>query len=140
MLESARRDDYRLVVEGRVKRRLSLSREELEQLPQREATLPIACVEGWSASPRWRGVPVRDLLAMAGAAEDAQVTVESLQQRRSYRTSELDVPQAHDPDTLLALRVGGEVLDIDHGYPVRLIGPNRPGVLQTKWVHRLVVR
>ena len=34
----------------------------------------------------------------------------------------------------------GEPLALDHGYPVRLIGPNRPGVLQTKWVTRLVVR
>ena len=31
-------------------------------------------------------------------------------------------------------------LHLDHGYPLRLIGPNRPGVLQTKWVTRLVVR
>ncbi len=50
------------------------------------------------------------------------------------------MPQAHDPDTLLALRVDGERLHLDHGYPLRLIGPNRPGVLQTKWVTRLVVR
>jgi DMSO/TMAO reductase YedYZ molybdopterin-dependent catalytic subunit len=77
---------------------------------------------------------------MAGAADDAEVTVESLQRRRSYRTSSLDVPAAHDPDTLLALRVDGEILHIDHGYPLRLIAPNRPGVMQTKWVTRLVVR
>jgi DMSO/TMAO reductase YedYZ molybdopterin-dependent catalytic subunit len=40
---------------------------------------------------------------------------------------------------LLALEVEGEVLHLDHGYPARLIGPNRPGVMQTKWVTRLVV-
>ena len=38
------------------------------------------------------------------------------------------------------LEVNGEPLGIDHGYPLRLIGPNRPGVMQTKWVTRLVVR
>ena len=42
--------------------------------------------------------------------------------------------QLADHDTLLALRVDGEVLAVDHGYPIRLIAPNRPGVLQTKWV------
>jgi DMSO/TMAO reductase YedYZ molybdopterin-dependent catalytic subunit len=84
-------------------------------------------------------VPVRDLLAAAGAADDAQVTVHSLQERGPYRASEIDVPQSRDPDTLLALRVDGEPLAIDHGYPVRLVGPGRPGVLQTKWVTRLVV-
>ena len=44
-----------------------------------------------------------------------------------------------DADTLLALEVDGETLAIDHGYPLRLIAPNRPGVNQTKWVTRLVV-
>ena len=46
---------------------------------------------------------------------------------------------ADDPLTLLALQLNGEPLAIDHGYPGRLIAPNRPGVLQTKWVSRLEV-
>jgi DMSO/TMAO reductase YedYZ molybdopterin-dependent catalytic subunit len=140
VVTTARDPSYRLVVEGRVRRRLSLSIDDLATLPQHDATLPIACVEGWSASKRWTGIPVRELLRMAGAPEQAQVTVHSLQQRRAYKSSELDVAQAHDADTLLALRVEGEILHLDHGFPVRLIGPNRPGVLQTKWVTRLVVR
>jgi DMSO/TMAO reductase YedYZ molybdopterin-dependent catalytic subunit len=131
---------YRLVVDGRVERRLSLSRAELAALPQHEATLPISCVEGWSTSQRWRGVRVRDLLERAGAPPDAEVHVESLQRRRASRTSDLNPWHAHDPDTLLALEVGGEPLHLDHGFPVRLIGPNRPGTMQTKWVSRLVVR
>lgn len=44
-----------------------------------------------------------------------------------------------DPLTLLALGLNGEVLSLDHGYPARIIAPNRPGVLQTKWVGRLEV-
>lgn len=131
---------YRLVIEGKVRRPLRFSRHDLATLPQHEAVLPISCVDGWSASKRWRGVQVRRLLDLAGAAPDAEVTVHSLQQRNAYRTSTLDVPQARDPDTLLALQVEGDDLHLDHGYPLRLIGPNRPGVLQTKWVHRLVVR
>ena len=131
---------YRLTVEGNVARPLRLSRDELAALPQREAELPIACVEGWSTTQRWRGVPLRDLLDRAGAASDAEVTVESLQRGGSWRSSDLNRWHAHDPDTLLALEVGGEVLHIDHGFPVRLIGPNRPGVMQTKWVSRVIVR
>lgn len=131
---------WRLRVIGEVARPLSLSLDDLRALPQREAELPIACVEGWSASARWRGVPVRDLLAMAGAADDASVTVRSLQRRGLYRRSELNRNHAHDRDTLLALELDGMPLHIDHGFPVRLIAPNRPGVGQTKWVADLVVR
>ena len=137
---AARSPEYRLRVEGKVRRELAFTRDELRALPQHEATLPIACVEGWSTSQRWRGVRVRDLLDRAGAAPDAEVRVHSLQRRRLYRFSDLNRGQAHDPDTLLALEVNGEPLDIDHGYPLRLIGPNRPGVQQTKWVTRVVVQ
>jgi DMSO/TMAO reductase YedYZ molybdopterin-dependent catalytic subunit len=131
---------YRLVVDGKVRRPLTLSLHQLFDLPQHEAVLPISCVDGWSASKRWTGVSVRQLLQLAGARADAEVTVHSLQQQNAYRSSDLDVSEVRDPDTLLALRVDGEPLHIDHGYPVRLIGPNRPGVLQTKWVQRVVVR
>jgi DMSO/TMAO reductase YedYZ molybdopterin-dependent catalytic subunit len=41
---------------------------------------------------------------------------------------------------LIALRLNGEALHLDHGYPARLIAPNRPGVLQTKWISRITVR
>jgi hypothetical protein len=132
----AQRDDYRLVVDGAVERPLQLSLADLRTLPQHEATLPIACVEGWSASARWSGVRVRDLLERAGARPHATVVVRSLQ--KGY-DAELNEPHASDRDTLLALRVNGEDLHLDHGYPCRLIGPNRPGTMQTKWVARLEV-
>ena len=140
VVDSARSPDYRLVVTGKVREPLEFTLDELRALPHHTATLPIACVEGWSTSQQWTGIPVRDLLAMAGAAPDAAVHVVSLQPARSYRTSDLNHWQAHDPDTLLALRVNGEELALDHGYPLRLIGPDRPGVMQTKWVTRLVVQ
>ena len=40
-------------------------------------------------------------------------------------------------ETLLALKVGGEDLTLDHGYPARLIIPAAPGVHNTKWVTRV---
>jgi DMSO/TMAO reductase YedYZ molybdopterin-dependent catalytic subunit len=85
-------------------------------------------------------VPVRDLIGAAGADPSAEVEVESIQRGGQYRSSMLNRWHARDPDTLLAYEVNGESLHIDHGFPLRLIGPNRPGVMQTKWVSRLVVR
>jgi hypothetical protein len=130
---------YRLEVTGRVARPLSFTLEELQALPASEARLPIACVEGWSYSARWQGVRLGDLLRRAGAPPDAAVHVESLEAASPYRTSYVNHFQAHDPDTLLATHLDGDVLSLDHGYPLRLIGPDRPGVNQTKWVTRVVV-
>ena len=130
---------YRLRVHGAVRRERAWTLEELRALPQHTAVLPIACVEGWSVSARWTGVRVRDLLRAAGVEADATVRVESLERGGRYRASELAPAYWTDPATLLALRCDGEVLRADHGYPCRLIAPNRPGVLQTKWVSDLVV-
>jgi Oxidoreductase molybdopterin binding domain len=48
-------------------------------------------------------------------------------------------PRMRDELTLVALELDGQVLDIDHGFPARMIAPARPGVLQTKWLSRLEV-
>jgi hypothetical protein len=139
VVELARSPDYRLVVTGHVARPLSLDLAQLLALPTSEARLPIACVEGWSYSAPWRGVAVRDLLALAGAEPGRTVRLESLEPRGAYRTSTLNAGQAVDRDTLLATHLDGEPLALDHGYPCRLIAPNRAGVLQTKWVTRVEV-
>lgn len=132
--ETAMSPDYRLRVTGAVSSELTFTLDELRSMPQHEAELPIACVEGWSKSARWTGIRLRDLLAMAGAADGTSCTVVSLQERGGFRSSFVNENHAGDPDTLLALQINGEELHIDHGFPVRLIGPNRPGVNQTKWV------
>jgi DMSO/TMAO reductase YedYZ molybdopterin-dependent catalytic subunit len=102
-------------------------------------TLPIACVEGWSKSARWTGVRVRDLVERAGAPPGTALRVVSLERRGAYRVMEMGGGYTDDPLSLLALRLGGEVLSLDHGFPARIIAPNRPGVWQTKWVGRIEV-
>jgi len=130
---------YRLEISGRVARPMSLTLAQLRALPAHDTVLPIACVEGWSYSAPWSGVRIRDLLAMAGAEPDRTVLLESLEPQGAYRTSTLNSGQAADRDTLLATHLDGEPLALDHGFPCRLIAPNRPGVLQTKWVTKVVV-
>jgi len=139
VLEAARDPAYSLKVSGSVERELSLSLDDLRAFRQRQAMLPISCVEGWSATVRWEGIAVHEILELAGVGTGHSVRVVSLQPDGLYRASVLNPSHADDPDTLLALRCNGGVLHIDHGYPVRLIGPNRPGVMQTKWVRELIV-
>ncbi|WP_030244439.1 molybdopterin-dependent oxidoreductase [Streptomyces sp. NRRL S-350] len=130
-------DGWQLHVVGPRPYRLSLA--ELARLPQYEVELPIACVEGWSASARWTGVRIADLLERAGAPGGSGLRITSLEADGPYRVTQMPAEYAADPLTLLALKVNGEVLTADHGFPARIIAPNRPGVLQTKWVARLEV-
>jgi hypothetical protein len=125
---------------GNGDRSLGLTRADLLALPQHERELPIACVEGWSASGRWRGVRMRDLLDLVDIPPGTDVLVTSLQQSGPYTTTVLHASFADDDRTLLALALEGEALSLDHGYPARVIAPDRPGVLQTKWVSRIEAR
>lgn len=117
----------------------TFTRTALLGLQQTEAVLPIACVEGWSTSAHWRGVRLRDLVAAIGAPVTSDVRITSLQPRGNYRVTEMGSEFVDDPTTLVALELNGETLDLDHGYPARIIAPGRPGVLQTKWLSSIEV-
>jgi DMSO/TMAO reductase YedYZ molybdopterin-dependent catalytic subunit len=53
--------------------------------------------------------------------------------------AQASLPQSlySDDRALLALRVNGADISIDHGYPARVILPNVAGELNTKWVREL---
>ena len=125
---------YRLSVRGAHPFELTVA--ELEALPAVDTVLPIACVEGWSRSAHWRGPRLLDLVTRAGGDDRRRVTVVSLQ-NDGYRTSTLTGSQLRH--AVLATHLSGQRLTLDHGYPVRLIAPDRAGVLQTKWITRVEI-
>jgi DMSO/TMAO reductase YedYZ molybdopterin-dependent catalytic subunit len=117
-----------------------LDRASLAAMPQRTATLPIACVEGWSTTQTWTGVPLRDLAALIGVSSPHSAFIQSLERVGSFNQATLHHGQILHPDALLALRVNGADLSIDHGYPARVIVPALPGVHCTKWVRSIEFR
>lgn len=138
VLRSARSPDYRLTVSNGDRTKV-FSVDDMKALPQTTHTLPIACVEGWSASAEWTGVVLGSLLAEVGAEPDTDVRMISLEPPGPYSRTVLPATHARDDKTLIALALNGETLALDHGYPCRLIAPSRPGVLQTKWLTRIEV-
>jgi DMSO/TMAO reductase YedYZ molybdopterin-dependent catalytic subunit len=125
---------WRLELVG--ERSLALSRAQLLALPQHTYDLPIACVEGWSTTQRWSGVRLRDLASLCGVSGPATVTTRSLE-HGTFGHATLGHEQVGDEQSLLALRVNGLDLPLDHGYPARVIGPGVPGVHCTKWVSKM---
>jgi len=128
---------WRLRLTGVDGREVELRREDLLALPLRTEDLPIACVEGWSTSQTWTGVPLRELAEAVGSRDAASVFVESLQESGAFSTMSLTDSQLRAPRTLLALQVNGADLSLDHGFPARMIIPAAPGVRNTKWVTRI---
>ena len=130
--------DWRLMLQGA--RRIELSRAELMAMPNCTHDLTIGCVEGWSTTQRWTGVRLKDLASLVGAPEDGEVEVSSLQRGGGFNHAILSSGQLADDRSLLAFRVNGTDLSLDHGYPARVIVPGAPGVHNTKWVSSMNFR
>ncbi|MFD4444820.1 molybdopterin-dependent oxidoreductase [Nocardia sp. NPDC058519] len=118
----------------------TLDRAALLVLDQHTARLPIACVEGWSTTQTWTGVRLRDLAALAGVSAPSSAHVISLEEGGPFGAATLQSNQVLDSDSLLALKVNGADLSLDHGYPARIVVPALPGVHNTKWVHSIEFR
>jgi hypothetical protein len=135
IVQAATSAAWTLQVQGRRPYELALA--DLEPRAVREARLPINCVEGWSVGASWRGLSLLEVVQRAGGTMDSRVLVQSFEQDWGFNHSFIEGPQLGA--ALLATHLNGQRLDLDHGYPLRLIAPNRAGVLNTKWLGRIEV-
>src|SRR6202012_3308069 len=128
-------DAYRLSISGPKPFELTLG--EIEALPTVDRVIPLACVEGWSVSARWIGPTLLSLVERAGGDRNSTVQVTSIEANGIYNNSRIFGPQLQN--AVLATHLNGERLTVDHGYPIRLIAPDRAGVLNTKWLKTIEI-
>jgi DMSO/TMAO reductase YedYZ molybdopterin-dependent catalytic subunit len=121
--------DWQLQVKGPSPYTLRLA--DLEPLATRDVRLPIAAGQGWSAGADWRGISLLDLVTRAGGSAASRVVVRSLG-KGGITKAELTGSQL--AEAILATELNGSRLDLDHGYPLRLVGPNRAELFDTKWI------
>ena len=131
-------DTYRLKIDGDVSNSLALKLTELYAMTNVHRTLTIRCVEGWSADVPWEGIPLLYLLRQAGTSltNIAHVIVQDV---AGYSTT-LSSDEVANLDCMIALKVGGFPLSVDHGYPARLVAPTRSGLDWVKCVGRITCR
>jgi len=125
---------WRMQVDGDVVSPGAIGYDELVGLPSTERDAVLDCTGGWWTEQRWRGVMLADLLVRHGLRASARrVEVVSLTGHAwSFPIAEAD-------RLLIATHVGGETLSPGHGYPARLIAPDRRGFQWIKWVSHVHV-
>ena len=134
---------WTLKVTGLVEREVSLDFATLLAKPLVERHITIACVSNevggdLIGNARWLGWPVRDLLALAGPTDGADMVLSRSTDGWTAGTP-LEV-LTDNRDALLAVGMNGEPLPLEHGFPVRLVVPGLYGyVSATKWVTELKV-
>jgi DMSO/TMAO reductase YedYZ molybdopterin-dependent catalytic subunit len=152
--------EYTLEVDGLVASPLALSLAELRARPAVELAVTMECAgngriliephvfsQPWLheavGTARWRGTPLRGLLAEAGVADQAVELVFSgldhgleggIEQAYQRSLSRMD---AHRPEVLLAYEMNGAPLLPQHGFPLRLLVPGWYGMTSVKWLTRI---
>jgi DMSO/TMAO reductase YedYZ molybdopterin-dependent catalytic subunit len=111
--------DWTLSVDGH---RLTL--DDLEQYEPESLNAILDCTGGWYSEQSWSGVRLDRLLSTDQPS--VEVTSTTGYSRR-FPTSDLD-------RLWLVTRVGGRPLSSGHGFPARLVAPDRRGFWWVKWV------
>ena len=153
---------YRLVIDGAVANALSLTYQQLREMPCETRVATLECAGNGRAflAPRargvqwelgavgnaeWTGVPLPYLLDKAGLRDDVcEVVLEGADHGTpndlpagakpiSFARS-VSRPKAQGGDVLIAYLMNGQELPAQHGYPVRAIVPGHYGMASVKWL------
>ena len=155
-------DSYQLRIDGAVRNPLSLSYQQLRDMPSETRVATLECAGngrvflvpqvpgaqwelGAVGNAEWTGVPLAALLERAGLEDDAcEIVLEGADRGIpaeppvppgpiSYVRS-LPREKALGREVLIAYQMNGRALPLDHGYPVRAIVPGHYGMASVKWL------
>ena len=154
-------DKFTLEVKGMVDRPLKLSLKEIRKLKAVELVAVNQCSgnsrglfeprvaggqlgNGAMGNARWRGVPLKAVLDMAGVQADArQVTFNGMDGPVSDKTPDfvkaLDIDHARDGEVMLAYGMNGDDLPFLNGFPLRLVVPGHYGTYWVKHLNEITV-
>ncbi len=98
-----------------------------EALPQHDMVIEHKCIEGWSSIVHWGG-PRFSAFHARYADQVGDVPYVGFETPDGLYYVGWDMPSALHPQTMLALRQGGDPLTQVHGAPLRLATPNKYGI------------
>jgi DMSO/TMAO reductase YedYZ molybdopterin-dependent catalytic subunit len=128
--------DFRVF--GEVEEPLRLTWDECKTLPSSEITIDIHCVTRWSRfDTSFNGVHWRELAKLVKPKPSARYVLAHAEQEF---TANVPLAALEDGEALLAYEADGEPLTPEHGWPLRLVIPNRYFWKSAKWLRGLELR
>ncbi len=128
---------YHLTVTGLVNNTLELTYDDLvNNFQSYQQVGKLLCVEGWSVTMLWQGVPINDLLKEAGASPNATTLIFSASD--GYTTA-LPLDYVVQNNLILAYKVNNVTLPAAAGFPLSLVAQNQYGYKWIKWVTEIDV-
>jgi DMSO/TMAO reductase YedYZ molybdopterin-dependent catalytic subunit len=130
--------EYRLEISGLVDNPQIFTLADLKEMPPTSFVQEFQCVTGWTVSDvHWEGVKLSDILDKAGVKAKAVALSFESYDNTDYES--LTLEQARLPDVIVAYRMLGAPVTVEHGGPVRLyVGPMF-GYKSLKWLSAIRV-
>ena len=121
-----------LELSGLVENPVTLSYQQLRELPNVKIDADMHCVTGWTTLDNtWEGVSFKTLKELCMPKPEARWVIAHC--AHGY-TSNLSLQVMDEDDVLVAWRNGGEDLSDEHGWPLRLVVPKRYAWKSAKWL------
>ena len=130
--------DWQLRIHGMVDRPMTLTYDDLLQMPMIDRDITLTCVSeavggNFIGNARWQGTLLAPILRKAGIQRGADQIV--MRDVHGMTIGVATDPTLDGRDSMLAVAMNGQVLPQPHGYPVRVVIPGLYGyVSATKWV------
>ena len=120
---------------GEVEEPLTLTFEQLKELPATDVTSDIHCVTRWSRfDAHFKGVHWSELAKLCKPKPSAQFVIAHAEQGF---TANSPLSAIEDPTALIVYEADGEPLTPDHGWPLRLFVPTKYFWKSAKWLRGL---
>lgn len=144
-------EEWEVTVDGLVENPLTLSLDDLQEMPRQNQTTEHICIQGWSYFAQWGGVPVSEIVERCEPTDDAEYLVfHTLDEKWEYSEEGpfedidhdnyyevISMEEAMKPETILADEMNGEPLPVPHGGPTRLRLETQLGYKMAKWVDHI---
>jgi len=138
---------WALEVGGLVEQPLRLTLADLFAMERQTQVTRHNCIQGWSYVAEWTGVPLRAVLDRCRPLPTARYLVFHAMDNKSesepdpagngYFYGTLDIDLAKYPQAILAYKMGGDLLSVEHGGPLRLRIENQLGFKMVKWIRSI---
>lgn len=129
-------DRWRLTIDGRVRKQVTLDWRAFNSLPQKEFVADIHCVTSWSKlDTKWRGVDLDVLFDLVEPLDDAPYVIAAADGDYTANLRLRDLRGGGK--AFVATHYDGTPLSREHGGPARLVVPSLYFWKSAKWLNRL---
>ena len=127
-------ETYLLTIDGLVEQTQSLAYATLQEMPHAKKLVTLHCVEGWSVTALWEGIPVSDLLQQVSPTTAADTVI--FHAHDGYTTS-LPLDAILERNLIIADRINDITLPPERGFPFQLVAEDKWGYKWIKWITRI---